>query len=462
MKDKNTKSPLFTNLPAGHKKLTTRRDFLSHTAGAFAATAFAPTVWSMMMGRAAAALGGETIPFIVFDLAGGAGLPGSFLVGAEKAGKIDLLPSYDRLGWDPTKSTIDTQFGLPMNGTSSRIFSQLNTVASAGARANLRMGSFCNRSIDDTSSNALSAVQLVNKATDPGKYLARIIGTGSRASGGNSKCADEDLARKSLNLTSLNDFIDSVGFGRTFAGLPEGVGQEVAGGVLDLSKDQIKDLQRFSNGPMLAQLGNPAYDALTQQGSADTFDPRKDTNAAAVYGLNANSDQRSAAVVNATIVMNALKGNSSQGVITIGGCDYHTGNSTTGDAVDTTIGTEIGRAVELAFRLKKKFFFQIITDGGVGASQGTRNWSSEDGTKSMAVIGYFNPDAAPVTRRQQVGAFTSGQGVDLKTLLGNLPNEVAHAVFANYLSVSGRLGEFTKLVPGSVINAGNLDSVLIF
>lgn len=460
MKDKN-QNKLY-DLPAGHKKLSTRRDFLSHTAGAFAATAFAPTVWSMLMSQAQAALGGETIPFLVFDLAGGAALPGSFLVGAEKAGQIDLLPSYDRLGWDPTKSTINTQFGLPMNGTSSRIFSQINTIAQATTRANLRMGSFCMRSQDDTSSNPLSAVQLVNKACDPAKYLNRIIGTGSSISGGRSKCVDEDAARKSLNITSLNDFIDSVGYGRTFAGLPPEVGIEVSSGVLNLSKDQIKDLQRFSNGKKFADLANPSYEALAMQGNASAFDPRLDTAAAAVYGINANTDAKNAAVVNATIVMNALKGNSSCGVITIGGCDYHTNNSTEGDRVDTLIGTEIGRAVELAARLKKKLFFQILTDGGCGATAGTRNWSSDDGTKSMTIVGYYNPDAAPTQRRVQVGQFTSGQGADLKTLLGNLPNEAAHAVFANYLSVSGRIGEFSKYVPASIINSGNLDSVLIF
>ena len=465
MKQKNPNAPEMYELPAGHKKLSTRRDFLSHTAGAFAATAFAPSVWSMMMGRASAALGMESIPFVVFDLAGGAALPGSFLAGIDKPGNvmnIDLLASYDRLGWDPAKSTIDKQFGLPMNGTSSRIFSQINTIASAAARANLRMGSICHRSQDDTTSNPLSSVQLVNKASDPAKFLNRIIGTGSAISGGRTKCVDEDATRKALNITSINDFIDSVGFGRTFAGLPPEVGNEVASGVLNLSKDQIKELQRFSNGPRLAELGNPSYEALGLQGSAAAFDPRVDVSAAATYGLNANSDPKSAAVVNATIVMNALKGNSSCGVVTIGGCDYHTGSSTEGDRVDTLIGTEIGRAVQLASLLKKPFFFQIVTDGGCGAAANTRSWNSDDGTKSMTVIGYYKPDAAPVQRRVQVGQYTSGQGADLKTLLGNLPGEAAHAVLANYLSVQGRINEFSKFVPSSIINSGNIDNVLIF
>ncbi len=118
--------------------------------------------------------------------------------------------------------------------------------------------------------------------------------------------------------------------------------------------------------------------------------------------------------------------------------------------------------MELAYRLKKKFFFQVITDGGVSAEVNTRKWNSDDGVKSMTIIGYFDPEVAPTQRRVQVGAFTSGQGADLKTLLGDQTLGVGHAVFANYLSLTGQLADFNKYVKTSPINSGNLDSVLIF
>ena len=151
------------------------------------------------------------------------------------------------------------------------------------------------------------------------------------------------------------------------------MGAEVGKGLVGLSTEQIKDLTRYANGDRLAELSKPAYQALSATGDPSAFDPRLDTRAATIYNINANTPADNAAVVNATIVMNTLKGNSGCGVITIGGCDYHQSNAAASDAVDATIGTEIGRAVELAFQLKKPLFIHILTDGGVGAPTGSRD-----------------------------------------------------------------------------------------
>src|SRR4051812_27739114 len=92
---------------------------------------------------------GKHVPFLVFDLAGGAGLPANFLVG-KKAGPYDLLSSYNQLGWSPRKSgAVDNRFGLPMaNKDISKVLAGMLSVMSENAQANLRMASILNISQD--------------------------------------------------------------------------------------------------------------------------------------------------------------------------------------------------------------------------------------------------------------------------------------------------------------------------
>jgi len=110
----------------------------------------------------------------------------------------------------------------------------------------------------------------------------------------------------------------------------------------------------------------------------------------------------------------------------------------------------------------RPFFFQLLTDGGCSASSGGREWNSDAGEKCMTVMGYYSPDGAPAMRSNvQIGAYTDGQGADMSTLVGGQPIKAAYAVFANYLNICGRLGEFERLVPG-VFTAAELDSLLVF
>src|SRR5262249_19639964 len=145
--------------------------------------------------------------------------------------------------------------------------------------------------------------------------------------------------------------------------------------------------------------------------------------------------------------------------------DYHNLGQQAADAKDREMGIQIGRAVELAHRLKKPLFFQLLTDGGVSASSGTRDWEADSNVRSLTVIGSYHPTRAPEQRRFQVGEYTDkgivnqenplvGGGVDAA------PAKVAHAVLANYLSACGRLSEYEKA--GGMFRNSDLDQVLIF
>ena len=74
--------------------------------------------------------------------------------------------------------------------------------------------------------------------------------------------------------------------------------------------------------------------------------------------------------------------------------------------------------MELAARLNKPLFFQIITDGGVSAPPGTRNWNSDSNQRSMTIVGFFDPKGAPKQRRIQVGEYTDGGVVNQEITIG--------------------------------------------
>src|SRR5690349_4489803 len=101
---------------ANHPAPVTRRDFLAKGTIASSAMVFMPKAFADALTFDTCDQSGsvKAMPFLVFDMAGGAALPGNFLVGKE-GGPEDLLASYDQLGWNPKAAgAYDKRFGLPM------------------------------------------------------------------------------------------------------------------------------------------------------------------------------------------------------------------------------------------------------------------------------------------------------------------------------------------------------------
>ncbi|MGE3975432.1 MAG: hypothetical protein AB7F59_12985, partial [Bdellovibrionales bacterium] len=200
-------------------------------------------------------------------------------------------------------------------------------------------------------------------------------------------------------------------------------------------------------------------DIITKGGDVD---PRLSPVCQPIFGINAQTAPNAPNAIVATVILNSIVKNTGPGCIRIGGCDYHDGTQTTGDAKDLETGQYIGRAIEVAHRLKKPFVFQLLTDGGVYSRDGSRMWQGDAGDKSMTVLGYYNPTRAPEMRRLQVGHYTNGQGADRDVFFGGNTSLVAYAVFANYLQAMGKLGDFTKYVPADKFPRERLDEILLF
>jgi hypothetical protein len=428
-----------------HPKPITRRQLLAQGFIASAGAFFGPSLLGRIGAQALAddcssgTAASKYIPFLVFDCAGGAALPANFLVGGQ-GGPEDLLPSYNLLGWDPRASNaLDRSFGLPMaGGNVSQILAGIQQAASAPARAGLRMGSFCHTAQDDTSTNPLSAVSLVAQSGYQGSSLSSGVGTVSSVSGGNSQAAFANTALQPLYVSSINDLQGAVSFGNhaPFTGIAASLLDKMFGASSDLSSQQLAAYAGDPQTPILTKLAQCGYKQNRALLAGNTaLDARQNGIFQNIYNINSGTAPSDPDAVFASLVLSALSGNTGPAVLTIGGCDYHDGTQTTGDAKDREIGMAIGRAVEAAYQLKTPLFFQLLTDGGLSNIPGSRTWVSDLGLHGLTVIGYYNPQGAPAQARTQVGYYTAGQVAETSTLtgLGGSPSKVACAVFANYL-----------------------------
>jgi hypothetical protein len=235
-----------------------------------------------------------------------------------------------------------------------------------------------------------------------------------------------------------------------------------------MSAEQMAKFKDLPEAQKLAQITECGYKPTLGYGKViQGLNPQDDQNASQIYQLGGNLADQNA--IFGSIAYNVLQGNTGPGVVSFGDFDYHNKGQQVADAKDQEAGQQIGRAVELAARLGKPLFFQIITDGGVSATPGTRDWASDSNQRSMTIIGFFDPKGAPKQRRIQVGEYTDGGVVNQEILLGgkavffgeSAPVNIANMVLANYMSACGKLNDFEK-VAQTPLRAGDLESVLIF
>jgi hypothetical protein len=465
-----------------HRPPVTRREFLARGLMGFGASVVTPSVLGLasLASRQARADScpptgwtAGSIPFFVFDLPGGAALPGNFLVG-KAGGPEDLLASYDSLGWNPRDAgALDRRFGLPMAANASKILTGIVQKASPAALANLRLASICHQGQSDSAGNNNSAILLVTRSGLYGSLFAAGLGTNNSFSGANTGVPAVDAAVKPLQVSSYNDLAGALSYGTAFS---TGAGATISSSLLHsvlkaaagMSAEQSAKLQSMNLGSQFANLFNCGMNRNIGLATppAINMDPRQSAEMQAAFGITSSTQPNDYKVVMATIALNVLKGITGPGAMSCtmnGGFDYHGNDHVAADNVDLGAGQTIGMVIEAAHRLNQPFMFQIVTDGGIRAPSGSRDWN-EDTNDSMTIVGYFNPSGVTPRSLLQIGNYTDGQGADGSTFVGSSTAKVAYAVFLNYLSVCGKMGQFRNFVAESDFPtpAAGLDSLLFF
>jgi hypothetical protein len=184
---------------ASHPRPVTRREFLAQGFLTGAAWIAAPSLLGLFKSSEARAqaviecgLGGpgNKIPFLVFDLAGGASIAGSnVLVGTQT--QLDPLSpdGYTKVGLPSGRTPVDPLFvdsslGLAFHTESALLRGiKLRAVQTTLDRTNGAV--FCARSDNDTGNNPHNPVYGIHSAGADGALLA-LVGSESSDSGGNS------------------------------------------------------------------------------------------------------------------------------------------------------------------------------------------------------------------------------------------------------------------------------------
>lgn len=394
-----------------------------------------------------------TTPFLVFDLQGGAALPGNFLAG-KKGGPEDLCANYRQHGWNPRASnSLDRRFGLPMSTANSKILQGLlsslpQEISKNENQTMLKMVSYCHFSILDTNTNRSSAISMISKAGLRGSIVKSSIGMIPSLSGGNSDVYLQDARFKPKAITSTRQLTSLTSFGQDFEELSAKQREQIfarlqeAAGVQSQLHDVYKELSRLG-------LANPQLDVVQNQ------------EIARLYQINGGGGENE---IQAGIVYNVVSGQSGPGVITIGGCDYHDNTQNTGDSKDLEIGIAIGRAVHAAYILKKPLMFQVITDGGIYTNESQnyeRIWVGDKNEHSMSILGYFHPTKAVQPRKLQVGHYTDAGTVELNSFVGGGPERMAQGVLVNYLNLHNSIDQF-EAVANARLQTNEIDELLVF
>jgi hypothetical protein len=324
------------------------------------------------------------------------------------------------------------------------------------------MGSFAHYGQDDSQINKTSAVILVSQLKR-GLQIGSALGYRNSAAGGNTGAPETPIEYKPLPVLSADALTQAISFSGAAPGMPPSAILSIFKGLSRLSDAQIASIDRMGQAEQLKILAGCGYKKdIENIEHPVNVDARTNAIYQRIFQITGGSTPTADNVRQASIIMNVLSGVSGPGVIEVGDSDRHRGVPGPQDEKDLEIGTLIGRAVEAAHQEKRELVIEILTDGGMYADAGTRNWRGDSGLKCMTVVGHYNPNGASKLRRTQVGAYTDDQVVSREEWIGAESSKAAYATLANYLYLAKRTDLLESGAARSMLPREQVDRVLLF
>lgn len=487
-----------------HKRPVSRRDFIAQGFVTGPATIVAPSLLAAMLNpKAAHALsadldakrsgvcniqaGAGKIPFICFDLAGGANIAGSNVLVGQQTGQLDVLSTagYSKLGLPgnmlPNSSTgafVDTQFGLAFHADSAFLRGMLLTT-SPTTRAMVNGAVIPARSENDTGTNPHNPMYGIAKAGARGQLLT-LIGSQSSDSGGNSM-APSMLIDNTIRPTKVDRPSDATGLVDT--GSLSTLFPSAADTV-----SVMESIERISNAKLGVVNPKTASDAALKQqvdcayvksaylaeqfSSPSVLDPTKDDNIKQIFtpvgGLSADGEFGKTASVMKLVV----DGMAGAGTITMGGFDYHTGDRATGEARDLRAGMCIGACLEYAALTGKPLMLYVFSDGSLNSNgmvdnstggRGKGQWTGDNQATACSFFLVLRPSGRPTlfssagttaAQHQQLGYFRASGDVETTSNPGaNSVVTLVDMVLLNYMALHSQQGQFQGAFPNSVLGS---------
>jgi len=518
----------------GHKRPMTRRDFIGQGFMAGTASVLGGGVLSLFADPRAAwaalapdldplrnacginVLGAGKIPFICFDLAGGASMAGSNVLVGGPGGQLDFLSTqgYSKLGLpgDMTPSSIDPltnldyidqSLGLAFHRDSAFLRGMMASM-SPGTAANVNGAVIPARSDNDTGNNPHNPLYGINQAGADGSLLT-LIGSRNSDSGGNS-LAPAAMINAESRPTKVDRPSDVTGLVDTgqLVGL---LGQDDAVAVMEsIYRISDKKMQQVSTGlnfpdpnqapitrdEVVEDLVRCGYlksaDTADRFGDPSTLNPNLDPDIVGAGGIfndaefSADNEFRKTAA----IMKLAVNGFAGAGCVTMGGYDYHTGRRSDGEVKDFRAGRCMGACLEYAARANNgagvPLMMYVFSDGSVSSSGAVDNtadgrgkgvWASDNSSTGASFFLVYNPGGRATliggtpeeqAIHQQVGHFRPDASVDTSaTPAANNVNLLVETLILNYMALHGEAGNFPTLFPNHGLgNATLRDSLTAF
>jgi hypothetical protein len=466
-----------------------------------------------------ATVGAGKIPFICFDLAGGANLNGSEILIGKQGGQLDFLSTagYAKLGLpgdmvpnapnagSATNNFINTAFGVAWHSDGAILRGMLERV-SPTTQALINGCAIAARSENDTGNNPHNPMYGIWKAGADGQLLT-LIGSQSSDSGGNSMAPAGmiDLAVRPTKVDRASDVTGLVDTGELAKLMPQkdavavlesmvrlsggadanGVAANGKLGKLDIfsdgtSNDAIKETVRcgyVKSADLAARFGGPA--ALNPDLDPNIVD-QSATRGTAIFGqaeYQADGEIRKTAAVMKMVV----NGYAGAGTITMGGYDYHTGNRSDGEGRNLRAGRCIGACLEYAARVGVPLMVYVFSDGSLSATnmidastggRGKFGWQGDNQSTSASFFLVFNPAGRPQVLTadaagglgKQIGYYRADGSIETASFPGaNAVNLLVETVILNYMALHGEAGMFPTRFPGNGLGSSALrDSITAF
>jgi hypothetical protein len=492
-------------LHGDHARPVTRRELLSAGLITGSASVIVPSALGLLAARAARADvrtnlnylgltncglegGANKVPFIAFDLSGGANIAGSNVLIGKQGGQLDLLSTagYSKLGLPGNMTPADPAFvnrtfGVAFHSDSA-ILRGMTRRAQATTAAGTNGAVIAARSENDTGNNPHNPMYGIAKAGARGELLT-LIGSVSSDSGGNSMAPaamiDPKLRPTKVDRASdVTGLVDTGELATLFSDPADAVAVMESMAVLthrthghvstEVAADAaIKDFHKCG-------YVKSAYLAETFSDPA-SLDPSRDAAIVGAGGIftqaeyNADGEFRKTAAVMKMVI----DGNAGAGTIQMGGFDYHTGDRATGELRDLRAGECIGACLEYAARKGRRLMIYVFSDGSLSSNgmidnsvggRGKGVWTGDNQSTAASLMLVYRPGGAPTVLTNQLGWYTADGSVATSSHPGaNAVNLLVEEVILNYLALHGQQGLMQSLFPGNGLGgAAQMDALTAF
>jgi len=456
--------------------------------------------------------GAGKIPFIAFDLAGGANIAGSnVLVGRDgPLGQFETLTTagYSRLGLpgdmipgvaeaSPTATSngdhTDTSLGLAFHSDSAFLRGMQASFRTLN-RQNVNGAIIPARSENDTGNNPHNPLYAIARAGAGGLgadgSILTLCGSRNSDSGGNSMAPLSmiDPARRPTKIDRPSDVVGLVDTGQLVGLLGPDDATAVLESIYRISRAKMNDADVRTGiaNPVTAdamlkdlvecgylkaadvadRFGNavldPGLDArIFQAGSASSIFNDQDWN-------GGGADEREFRKT-ASIMKLVIDGYAGAGCITMGGYDYHGGMRQEGEIKDFRAGRCMGACLEYAHQVGVPLMLYVFSDGSLSSNgtiddsvngRGKGEWTSDNQSTAASFFLVYSPygppqlftsggDALSPEQHRQIGSFSADGNVNRAGTPGaNNVNLLVEMIALNYMALHGEQGQFSQAFPG--------------